>query len=78
MNTIQKLMKQSKDAGERQEKKLKSGRHSAPANEKIQLKLSKLHGRVEVNRMKYLEINRAKNNVLAASLLNQLKSIQHY
>jgi transposase len=71
MKTIHTRMKRLKDTGAKNEKKLRSGRISIPDKEKIERSLNKLHGRYEVDRVKCLEVNRAKNIILAVSLQYQ-------
>jgi hypothetical protein len=67
MKTIQNRLKEFSDAGARQEKKLRSGGYAIEAQEKIKQYVKKLHTKVEDNRVKYFEVNRAKNIIFAVS-----------
>jgi hypothetical protein len=67
VKVVRDRLKQFNDAGARQEKKLRSGHHTIAKKEKMERNLAKLHSKVEDNRIKCFEVNRAKNVILAVS-----------
>jgi hypothetical protein len=68
IKTIQIRLKETSHTGTTLEKKLRRGVHTQAAREKIELRVKKLQGKVEVDRIKYFEVNRAKNVTLAVAL----------
>lgn len=68
MKTIQIRLKETNNTGTTLEKKLRSSVHTQAARGKIELHLKKLRRKVEVDRIKYIEVNRANNVLLAVAL----------